>query len=58
MTQRSELTRQRMNRMAQLLADGTYELPAHAAEAMGLTKNTGVRLWRSIRDDLGAEQCV
>lgn len=58
MPKRNEQTIQRMNRMADLLANGTCETAAEAARVMNLSKREGVRLWRSMRQDLGLAQCV
>jgi hypothetical protein len=43
--------------MADLLADGKCETAGEAARLMGLTKGEGVRLWASLRVDLGERQC-
>lgn len=58
MAERNEQTIQRMNRMADLLANGTCETAAEAARVMNLSKGEGVRLWHSMRQDLGLAQCV
>lgn len=47
-----------MDRMADLLADGYCETPAEAARLMGLSKGEGVRVWQSVRVDLGEGQCA
>lgn len=58
MAQRSEETRVRMNRMAELLASGKCENASEAGRIMGLTKGEAARLWHSMRMDLGLRQCV